>query len=101
MQSKFALCLSVLLLTTCGPPAATVPVADLHCDHLYQLSMKPDRTVADMDLNMNLDWLEEGGYAVQVFAIFSQLTDKRATVTAREQLAAFYGRVLAPARGRL
>ena len=100
-RARLVLALCLTGLTACGPPAATVPVADLHCDHLYQLSMKPDRTVADLELNMNIEWLEEGGYAVQVFAIFSQLTDKRANVAAREQLAAFHHRVLAPARGRL
>lgn len=71
-----------------------IKVADMHCDTISMIQYKRNRgehaVLRNNDLYIDLEKLRQGGYMLQTFAIFTDLTEKDPLETALEQADIFY-----------
>ena len=71
-----------------------IKVADMHCDTISMIQYKRNRgehaVLRNNDLYIDLEKLRQGGYMLQTFAIFTDLTERDPLETALEQADIFY-----------
>ena len=71
-----------------------IKVADMHCDTISMIQYKRNRgeqaVLRNNDLYIDLEKLRRGGYMLQTFAIFTDLSEKDPLETALEQADIFY-----------
>jgi len=82
-----------------GADPALVPVADLHCDFLLQLSKKPGVDIVSADGDISLGNLQKGGYFAQLFAVFVYPKEDQLEPKGRAQVKAFKSRVIGASKG--
>ena len=71
-----------------------IKIADMHCDTISMIQYKRNRGEAAVlrknDMRIDLEKLKQGGYALQTFAVFTDLEEKDPLETALEQVDIFY-----------